>query len=201
MESKGSRKSAANKLQSLAVQDQTIQSESRREAPETERNVSETTGSPRENVLPCSDSVVIRCGDRIVKGHLESPPWNSADDAVRSSPGQTYDVFRIRKLESNVIEEVPSSDISAVFFVNDFHGDPDRNTIRFHAEEPVLPGIWVQVQFPNGEVIEGIVENSIRFLVDPGFFLRPTDPCSNNKLVYVMKSALVEHHVLGLTKL
>jgi hypothetical protein len=36
--------------------------------------------------------------------------------------------------------------------------------------------------------------------MDPGFFLRPTNPGGNNKLVYVMKNGLVEHHVLGLTK-
>lgn len=163
--------------------------------------MSTTTASPDEDAPLSADAVVIRCGDRIVKGCLESPRWNAADDAVRNSLWETCDLFRIRKLGSNAIEEVPASEISAVFFVNDFHGDPDRNTVRFHAEEPVLPGIWVQVQFPNGEVIEGIVENSLRFLVDPGFFLRPTDPGGNNKLIYVMKSALAEHHVLGLTKL
>jgi hypothetical protein len=163
--------------------------------------VSKATASPAENAPSGAASVVIRCGDRLVKGYLESPRWNAADDAVRSSPGETCEVFRVREMESNVLEEVPASEISAVFFVNDFKGDPDRNIFRFHAEEQVLPGIWVQVQFPNGEVIEGIVENSLRFLVDPGFFLRPTDPGSNNKLIYVMKGALVEHHVHGLTKL
>jgi len=157
--------------------------------------------SPCENASACPDPVVIRCGDRVIKGHLESPHWNSADDALRNSPGEAHDVFRIRTLESNLLEEVPAKDISAVFFVSTFHGEPARNALRFHAEEPVLPGIWVQVQFPNGEVIEGIVENSIRFLIDPGFFLRPTDPGSNNKLIYVMKNRLVEHHVLGLTKI
>jgi hypothetical protein len=37
--------------------------------------------------------------------------------------------------------------------------------------------------------------------VDPGFFLLPTDPDSNNKLVYVLKSWLVDHRVLGMRKL
>jgi hypothetical protein len=163
--------------------------------------VNETATALHENAVPCQDPVVIRCGARVIKGHLESPPWNSADDALRSLPGETHDVFRIRILESNVIEEVPAKDISAVFFVSTFHGEPARNVLRFHAEEPVLPGVWIQVKFHNGEVIEGIVENSIRFLMDPGFFLRPTDPGGNNKLVYVMKNGLVEYHVLGLTKL
>jgi hypothetical protein len=161
--------------------------------------VTRITALPGNNVLPDQAPVVIRCGDRMVKGRLESPCWN-ADDALPGAAGESCDVFRIRRLDSNAVEEIPASEVSAVFFVNDFHGDSKRNTVRFHAHEPVLPGVWIQVQFPNGEVIEGVVENSIRFLVEPGFFLRPTDPGSNNKLIYVMKSMLVDHHVLGLTK-
>jgi hypothetical protein len=49
--------------------------------------------------------------------------------------------------------------------------------------------------------MEGIVYNSIRYLIDPGFFLLPTDPGSNNKLVYVLKSWLVDHRILGMRKL
>ncbi len=85
--------------------------------------------------------------------------------------------------------------------MSDLNGEPNHNCLRFHALEPIIPGIWVQVQFQDGEVIEGIVENTIRFLTEPGFFLRPTDPGSNNKLIYVMKSWLADHHVLGLTDL
>jgi hypothetical protein len=55
----------------------------------------------------------------------------------------------------------------------------------------------MRVQFLDGEVIEGIVHNSIRYLVDPGFFLVPTHPGSNNKLIYVSKSQLADHRVLG----
>jgi len=143
---------------------------------------------------------VIRCGDRVIKGYLEFPEWHSAQEAAHSSPGQAYDRFRVRHVESNTVEEVPADDIKAIFFVSDLKGEPEHMSLRFHALEPILPGVWVQVQFRDGEVIEGIVENSIRHLNDPGFFLRPTDPGSNNKLVYVMKNWLVEHHVLGLTE-
>jgi len=55
----------------------------------------------------------------------------------------------------------------------------------------------MRVQFLDGEVMEGIVHNSLRYLVDPGFFLLPTDPFGNNKLVYVMKNQLADHRVLG----
>jgi hypothetical protein len=66
---------------------------------------------------------------------------------------------------------------------------------------PIVHGIWVRVEFLDGEVMEGIVHNTLRFLVDPGFFLIPSDPDSNNRLVYVMKSWLRDHRVLGVRKL
>lgn len=157
--------------------------------------------SPTEGLPPASAPVVIRCGDRTVKGRLESPCWNADENIVPGPPVDASGVFRVRRLDADVVEEIPASDVTAIFFVNCFHGDPKRKTVRFHAHEPALPGIWVQIKFPNGEVIEGVVENSMRFLVDPGFFLRPTDPGDNNKLIYVVKSALVDHHVLGVTRL
>ena len=104
-------------------------------------------------------------------------------------------------MNSNLVEDVPASDVKAIFFVGDLDGEPGYNSFRFHAQEPIISGVWVQVQFRDGEIIEGIVENSIRHITDPGFFLRPTDPDDNNKMVYVMKNSLVEHHVLGLTQL
>jgi len=163
--------------------------------------VSEATASPGGSALPWPEPVVVRCGARVIKGYLESPRWSTADEAVQISSEHAPDMFRIRHLESNLVEELPANEIKAVFFVSDLNGEPDHNCLRFHALEPIIPGIWVQVQFRDGEVIEGIVENSIRFLTEPGFFLRPTDPSGNNKLIYIMKSWLAEHHVLGLTTL
>ena len=92
-------------------------------------------------------------------------------------------------------------DVKAIFYVNSFDGDSSRKDINFHTRAPIVHGIWIRLQFLDGEVVEGIVYNSIRYLVDPGFFLLPTDPASNNKLVYVLKRWLVDHRILGLRKL
>ncbi len=143
---------------------------------------------------------MLRCRDRVIKGYLESPQWNSVHDAAQDPAEFAGDLFSIRHVDSGTVEEVLAGEVKAVFFVSDLEGKPNHLSLRFHALEPVLPGVWVQVQFLDGEVIEGIVENSIRFLVDPGFFLRPTDPSSNNKLIYVLKHCLAEYHVLGLTR-
>jgi hypothetical protein len=58
----------------------------------------------------------------------------------------------------------------------------------------------MMIRFLDGEVMEGIVHNSLHYLVDAGFFLLPTDPYSNNKLVYVAKNQLSDLRVLGTRK-
>jgi hypothetical protein len=148
-----------------------------------------------------SEKVVIQFGDRTLKGYLESPAWNTIEDLLNNAPATSPEVFRVRHLDSDQVEEVSSKEIKAVFYVNTYEGDSEHNNLNFHSRAPVAQGIWMRLQFRDGEVMEGIVFNSLRYLVDPGFFLLPTDPESNNKLVYVVKSWLVDHRVLGMRKL
>jgi hypothetical protein len=148
-----------------------------------------------------SEKVVIQFGARTIKGYLESPAWNTIEELLSNAPLSPPETFRIRSLESDVVEEISIKDVKAVFYVNSFDGDSDHNQLNFHTRAPIVHGIWMRFQFLDGEVMEGIVYNSIRYLVDPGFFVLPTDPGSNNKLVYVVKSWLVDHRVLGIRKL
>ena len=148
-----------------------------------------------------SEKVVIQFGSRTIKGFLESPVWNTIEELLGNAPQSSLENFRIRHLESDVVEDVSIKDVKAVFYVNSFDGNSIRNHLNFHTRAPIVHGIWMRFQFRDGEVMEGIVYNSIRYLVDPGFFVLPTDPGSNNKLVYVVKSWLVDHRVLGLRKL
>jgi hypothetical protein len=145
-----------------------------------------------------SEKVVVQFGSRTIKGYLESPTWNTIEELLSSAPQAAPEVFRIRLLDS---DEISIKDVKAVFYVNSFDGNPVRNHLNFHTRAPIVHGIWMRFQFLDGEVMEGIVLNSMRYLVDPGFFVLPTDPGSNNKLVYVVKSWLVDHRVLGLRKL
>lgn len=154
-----------------------------------------------ETNQPKSEKVVIQFGTRSVKGYLESPVWNTIEELLNNAPQSAPETFRIRLLNSDAVEEISVKNVKAVFYVESFDGNSDHSHINFHTRAPIVYGIWMRCQFLDGEVMEGIVYNSIRYLVDPGFFLLPTDPESNNKLVYVVKSWLVDHRVLGLRKL
>jgi hypothetical protein len=154
-----------------------------------------------DNKSSTPDKVVIQFGARHIKGYLESPRWNTLDELLSNSAHCSPQTFRVRHLESGLIEDIPVSEIKAVFYVNSFEGDSDHKELTFYSRAPIAHGIWMRIEFLDGEAMEGIVYNSIRYLVDPGFFLIPTDPGSNNKLVYVAKSQLADHRVLGMRKL
>lgn len=144
---------------------------------------------------------MIQSGSRTIKGHLDSVAWNTVEELLSHAPHGAPESFRVRLLESNTVEEIPAADVKAVFYVNSFEGDAHHEMLNFHSRAPIVHGIWMRLQFLDGEVMEGIVYNSIRYLVDPGFFLLPTDPDSNNRLVYVRKNWLADHRILGMRKL
>jgi hypothetical protein len=154
-----------------------------------------------DTVATKSEKVVIQFGTGTLKGYLESPASDTIEGLLGDAPQGSPETLRVRRLDSEVVEEVSFKDVKAVFYVNSFNGDSDHRDLNFHTRAPIVHGIWMRVQFLDGEVMEGIVYNSIRYLIDPGFFLLPTDPGSNNKLVYVLKSWLVDHRVLGMRKL
>ena len=144
-----------------------------------------------------SERVVIQFGTRTVKGYLESPAWNTIEELLSGAPLSTPETLHVRLFESNSVEEISIKDVKAIFYVNNFDGDANHKEMSFYGKSTIVHGLWMRVQFLDGEVIEGIVHNSIRYLVDPGFFLVPTHPGSNNKLIYVSKSQLADHRVLG----
>ncbi|MGH9389500.1 MAG: DUF6982 domain-containing protein, partial [Vicinamibacteria bacterium] len=59
------------------------------------------------------------------------------------------------------------------------------------------PGVRARLRFEDNEMLEGVTENSLELLVNPGFFFWPGDAQSNNRLIYVLKPALIGFSVLG----
>lgn len=153
--------------------------------------MAETTQSNREKV-------VIQTGTKSIHGYLESFKWNSIEEVLSTTRLGSLETLRVHDPESDCVEDISISNVKAIFYVNSFEGNSARNDINFHTRAPIVHGIWVRLEFLDGEVMEGIVHNSLLYLTEPGFFVLPTDPGSNNRLVYVFKNWLVDHRVLGL---
>jgi hypothetical protein len=141
---------------------------------------------------------VIRYEDRAVRGFAEASELGSVEQLLRNDPQYPLNSIRLRLLDSETVEEIPTKDAKAVFFVKTFDGDLKHRALHFHEHAPIVQGLWVRVYFFDGEMIEGIISNTKDFVLETGFFLMPTDPNGNNKLVYVVKGGLTDFHVLGM---
>ena len=144
------------------------------------------------------EKVVIRVGDELIKGFVESHAVDSLDALLRNASADPPTLLRVRRLGDDKIEEIPIGDTKAVYYVKDFDENRQHKSLRFHKGAPIIHGVWIHLEFTDGEIMEGFVYNTIRFLVDPGFFMLPSDPYSNNRLVYVVKSWLNDCRILGL---
>jgi len=145
--------------------------------------------SPLKTVIHLADKTVL-------KGHLDNVNgiW-SVHNSVES--GLLPEQVELRLLNGGTVT-VQLGQAKAVFFVNAFAGQPDYKELRFFKNVPEFPGLWVRLRFADQEVTEGLVQNSLRLLVHPGFFLKPPDPQSNNHMVYALKKHLISFEVLGL---
>jgi hypothetical protein len=121
----------------------------------------------------------------VLKGYIEGTP-----DLL------TADQLTIESLTEERIE-ISKKDVKALFFVRKFSGNKEYSEVKFFESQPKIDGLWVRLHFMDSESIEGIVANTIKFLVEDGFYLKPPDPNSNNRLMFVVKSALVDFTVLG----
>ena len=142
--------------------------------------------------------VVVRYEDRAVRGFVEESELGSIEQLFRNDAHYPLDSIRLKLLDSEKVEEVPTKDAKAVFFVKTFDGDLRHRALHFHENAPIVPGLWVRVYFYDGEMIEGIISNTRDFVLEAGFFMRPTDPNGNNRLVYILKGGLKDFHVLGM---
>ena len=94
------------------------------------------------------------------------------------------------------VAAVPYSDIKSIAFVRDFDAAADSGRQVFQTR-PKIEGLWVSLQFHDGEVLEGVMPNTL-LLVEPyGFTVIPPDPYSGHQRVFVPRAALSSVQVLG----
>jgi Family of unknown function (DUF6982) len=152
----------------------------------------------RENeFIPKSDIsnglvVVHKADGTLIKGRLEC----AADSAKAIPFSPLPGVLHVRGVAPDECFLIQTCETKAVFFVKRHEGTLDHDDVKFFSDIAATD-LWIRLQFADGEVLEGQMENDKRLLVDPGLWLRPVDTAGNNILVYIPKSAVVEFHVMG----
>ena len=138
--------------------------------------------------------VVVHTASGLTKGTLE---WHARLEC-EIPPTPLPDELHIKCASSGEDKIIPVCETKAVFFVKNQKGNQEYDEVKFFAG--VTPDyLWVRVQFADGEVLEGRAENSLRLLFDPGIWLQPLDIITNNVLVYIPKSSVVDFHIMGVT--
>ena len=132
----------------------------------------------------------------LLKGYLYDA--ESFDPLSAGLTGKSLPAKIKLELSSGARKIIDLASAKALFFVKTLEGKTDYVELKFFERNPQIEGLWIKIRFRDGEVTEGIVHNSLPFIADSGFFLRPPDPQSNNRVVYVVKNFLTDFRILGI---
>jgi hypothetical protein len=134
---------------------------------------------------------------RLVKGYLQHFQPGSLEDLSSEPNTSLGGPIELHPVDSDEIISLPLDSLKALFFVKSFEGRKDYSEVKFFDKHPPIGGLWVRVQFQDKECLEGVIQNSVHFVADAGFFLKPPDPQSNNEILYVVKASLSDFRILG----
>lgn len=90
---------------------------------------------------------------------------------------------------------LPYEEVKSVCFVQDFEAEAESR--RIFMTRPKLEGLWVRMNFRDGEVQDGILPNNLLSWEIAGYTVTPPEPDANNQRVFVPRAALRSIQVLG----
>jgi uncharacterized protein DUF6982 len=92
---------------------------------------------------------------------------------------------------------LPYADVKAVHFVRDLEQPALAPDKRIFASRPKLNGLWVRMQFRDGDVLEGLMPNNLTQIEAHGFSVSPPDSFANSQRVFIPREAVESFQVLG----
>ena len=95
------------------------------------------------------------------------------------------------------VVEVSYSEVKAICFVRDFEGGDTWREHRAFLTRPKSAGLWVRLNFRDGDSIEGLIANNLMQMEAGGFTIVPPDPTFHNQRIFVPRAALTDVQVLG----
>lgn len=92
---------------------------------------------------------------------------------------------------------LPYLDVKGVCFVKDFESGPAWREHRAFSNRPKTEGLWLRLNFRDGDTMEGLIGNNLMALDAQGFLVAPPDAGFQNQRVFVPRTALTSVQVLG----
>jgi len=94
------------------------------------------------------------------------------------------------------IASVPYAEIKVIVFVREF-AEAEQSGRQVFQNRPKTEGLWVVLQFRDGDALEGIMPNNLLQVEHYGFTVIPPDPASNQQRIFAPREALRAVQVLG----
>ena len=94
------------------------------------------------------------------------------------------------------ITTIPYDEIKSIAFVRDFT-PPDQLERHVFQSRPKMEGLWVVLQFRDGDALEGILPNNLLQVEHNGFTIIPPDSSGNQQRIFVPREALRAVEFLG----
>jgi hypothetical protein len=91
---------------------------------------------------------------------------------------------------------IPYTDVKALAFVRDFDA-PSEPGRQIFQTRPKTEGLWVRLEFRDGDVTEGILPNNLLQIETSGFTIIPPEAFGNTQRLFVPRTALRSVQVLG----
>jgi hypothetical protein len=90
---------------------------------------------------------------------------------------------------------IPYPDVKSVAFVREFESaGAERQVFQ---TRPKMPGLWVSLEFRDGDRMEGMIPNNLMLLDPGGITVTPPDPFGNQQRIFVPRTSLKAVEVLG----
>ncbi len=115
---------------------------------------------------------------------------------VQPQTCRTTDGLEVMSPEG-AVSIIPYLQIKCVSFVRDFDGPSVLGERREFLARPKSAGLWIELQFRDGDSLESTISNNLMEMEAEGLFATPPENAGNAQRIFVPRAGLKGVQVLG----
>jgi hypothetical protein len=120
----------------------------------------------------------------LLRGYVQPQTWRTADGLEVMSP-------------EGAVSIIPYPQIKCVSFVRDLEGPSVLEERREFMARPKSAGLWIELQFRDGDSMESTISNNIMEMEAEGLFATPPENAGNAQRIFVPRAGLNGVQVIG----
>lgn len=131
------------------------------------------------------------------RGHLLSLGMSTEELAAQRGPASSSAPIAFQAIGDTAPLHIEWGAVKAIQFVKDLetNGDAEEN-VRFFDSAAIPPYLWVRVEFKDGEVVEGKLDNSLSLIDSPCLMLYPLNDTANQQCLCIPRGAIANLQVI-----